>query len=375
MEDTEIAAKPDRVKVKNVVVGVRHDLTRTTFAVLFMVGLIAACFWIVRPFIPALLWATMIVVATWSLMLRVQAGLWNRRWLAVILMMAALVLAFVIPFTLAITTLVNNADEIAGWVRTFSNAQLPVLPHWIESLPLMGPKIATAWSEITSTGPGALASKLEPYARNVVSWFVSEVGSFGIMALQFLLTLVIAAILYTYGESAASGVRQFSRRVGGTRGEEAVQLAGQAIRGVAFGVVVTAIVQSIFGGIGLAVAGVPFAGLLTALMFVLAVAQIGAAPIIFGAAAWTYWEGGTGWAIALVVWAIIVGSLDNVLRPVLIRRGGDLPILLVFAGVIGGLVTFGLVGIFVGPLVLAVAYRLVEAWVREGGLTSEEQDP
>lgn len=363
--DIEIAAKPHRDEPEGVVGGVRHDLTRTTFAVLFMVGLIAACFWIVRPFIPAFLWATMIVVATWPLMVEVQAGLWNRRWLAVIIMMAALVLAFVVPFTLAISTLVSHADEIGGWVRALREAQLPVLPAWLANLPVAGPKIAVAWADLVATGPDALATRLEPYARNMVTWFVSQVGSFGVMTLQFLLTLVIAAILYTYGESAAAGVRHFSRRVGGPRGVEAVQLAGQAIRGVAFGVVVTAIVQSIFGGIGLAVAGVPFAGLLTALMFVLAVAQIGAAPILFAAAAWTYWQDSTGWAIALVVWAIVVGSLDNVLRPVLIRRGGDLPILLVFSGVIGGLVTFGLVGIFVGPLVLAVAYRLVEAWVRE----------
>ena len=150
------------------------------------------------------------------------------------------------------------------------------------------------------------------------------------------------------------------------RGDEVVTLAGQAIRGVAFGVVVTALAQSLLGGIGLAAAGVPFVSLLTALMFILALAQIGAVPILVCAIAWLWWDGSTGWAIGLGIWSIIVGSMDNVLRPFLIKRGGDLPLLLVFAGVIGGLVTLGLVGIFVGPLVLAVSYRLVEAWVREG---------
>jgi predicted PurR-regulated permease PerM len=124
-------------------------------------------------------------------------------------------------------------------------------------------------------------------------------------------------------------------------------------------------VQSIMGGIGLAIAGVPFVGVLTALMFILAVAQIGAGPILFAVVAWMYWDGATGWATGLLVWSIIVSSMDNVLRPILIRRGGDLPLLLVFAGVIGGLVAFGLVGIFVGPLVLAVSYRLLQAWVAE----------
>jgi predicted PurR-regulated permease PerM len=348
-----------------VLVDVRRDLTRTTFAVLFMVGLIGACFWIVRPFIPALIWGTMIVVATWSLMLRTQEKLWNRRWLAVIAMTTVLVLAFVIPFSLAIATLVQNADQIGGWVKSLRQAQLPQLPAWIQGLPIAGPKIAAVWNEAVTSGPDALTERLEPYARGIVGWFVLEVGSFGIVALQFLLTLIIAAVLYAYGETAAAGVRLFFRRIGGERGDEVVELAGQAIRGVAFGVVVTAFVQSVMGGLGLFAAGVPFVGLLTALMFVLALAQIGAVPILVCAVAWLWWDGSTGWAIGLAVWSLVVGSLDNVLRPILIRRGGHLPLLLVFAGVIGGLVAFGLVGIFVGPLVLAVSYRLLQAWVSE----------
>jgi predicted PurR-regulated permease PerM len=282
-------------------------------------------------------------------------------------MTAALLLAFVVPFTLAITTLVDNADEIASWVRSISKAQLPALPAWIKSVPLAGAKIDAAYSEIATYGPEELTARVEPYAKMVAAWFVSEVGNVGLMALTFLLTLIISAILYANGEGAVLALRMFFRRIAGARGEEVVELSGQAIRGVAFGVVVTALVQSIMGGIGLAIAGIPLVGLLTAIMFVLAVAQIGAAPIIFAAAAWSWWQGDTGWAIGLTVWAIIVGSMDNILRPILIRRGGHLPLLLVFSGVIGGLVAFGLVGIFVGPLVLAVAYRLVEAWVSEAG--------
>jgi predicted PurR-regulated permease PerM len=348
----------------------RLDLARTTLGVLFIVGLIGACFWIVRPFVPAIIWSTMIVVATWSLMLRVQARVWHRRWIAVTVMMAGLVLTFVIPFSLAIGTIVQNADEIVGWARTLSKADLPALPAWIANLPFAGPKIAAAWAEIATTGPGAVTARLEPYARAIATWFVLEAGSFGLIALQFLLTLIISAVLYLYGESAVAGVRLFFRRIAGARGDEVVELAGQAIRGVAFGVVVTALVQSVLGGIGLAIVGFRFVALLTALMFILAVAQIGAAPILFCAVAWMYWQGDTAWATALLVWTLIVASMDNVLRPFLINRGGKLPLLLVFAGVIGGLVAFGLVGIFVGPLVLAVSYRLLEAWVREGVTTA-----
>jgi predicted PurR-regulated permease PerM len=345
---------------------VRADLARTTFAVLFIVGLIAACFWILRPFIAATIWASMIVVATWSLMLEVQAHLWGRRWLAVTAMMGGLVLTFVVPLSLAIATIVENADEIASWARSVSKAPLPQLPAWIAGLPLVGPRAASAWTDLIAAGPDALAHRVEPYARAIAAWFVRELGNFGLIALQFILTLIMSVVLYLYGERVVAGVKLFFRRVAGARGEEVVELSGQAIRGVAFGVVITALVQSILGGIGLAVVGIPFAGLLTAVMFVFALAQVGAAPVLFIAVGWMYWDGQTAWATGLLVWSIFVSSMDNVLRPILIRRGGRLPLLLVFAGVIGGLVAFGLIGIFVGPLVLAVGYRLLEAWVLEG---------
>ena len=137
------------------------------------------------------------------------------------------------------------------------------------------------------------------------------------------------------------------------------------MRAVALGVVVTAIVQSLAGGLGLLVAGIPFAGVLTALMFVLAVAQIGVVPVLACAVAWLYWSDATVAATALLVWTVIVGTLDNVLRPILIRQSADLPLLLIFAGVIGGLIGFGLIGIFVGPVVLAVAYTLLEDWMND----------
>jgi predicted PurR-regulated permease PerM len=146
-----------------------------------------------------------------------------------------------------------------------------------------------------------------------------------------------------------------------------VSLAGAAIRGVALGVVVTALVQAVLGGIGLFVTGIPFAAVLMALMFLLCIAQIGPLLVLVPAVAWLFWSGATTLGVVLLVWTVVVGTLDNVLRPWLIKKGADLPLLLIFAGVIGGLLAFGLVGIFVGPVVLAVTYTLLEAWVGEGG--------
>jgi predicted PurR-regulated permease PerM len=176
--------------------------------------------------------------------------------------------------------------------------------------------------------------------------------------------VVAAAVLYAYGEDFADWAFRFGARLGGERGEGAVRLAGQAIRGVARGVVVTALVQALVGGIGLWIAGVPFAALLTALMFLLAVAQIGAVPVLILAVIWLFWSGAPGWGVFLIVVTVIAGTLDNVLRPLLIKQGAaELPLLLIFIGVIGGLISLGLIGIFIGPLVLAVAHTLLRAWL------------
>ena len=343
----------------------RRDLTRTVFAVLIIGGLIAASLWIVRPFLAATIWATMIVVTTWPVLRTLQVRLWGKRWLAATVMTAALLLIFVIPLSAAIGTIVANAGEIVDWANRFSDVKLPRPPEFVEKIPIIGEKTANLWREYADKGSEELAEIVRPYASRVGSWFVAEVGNFGLVTLQFLLTVVISAILYMTGEDAARWVRRFGRRLAGERGDQVVRLAGQAIRGVALGVVVTAFVQSVLGGIGLAIAGVPFAAVLTAVMFMLALAQIGAVPVLLGGLAWLWWKDHTGWFVALLIWTIVVGSLDNILRPVLIKKGADLPLLLIFAGVIGGLFAFGLLGLFVGPVLLAVSYTLLDAWVAE----------
>jgi predicted PurR-regulated permease PerM len=215
----------------------------------------------------------------------------------------------------------------------------------------------------------------------MVLWLASQAGGLGRLLLHFLLTVVITAILYATGETAARGVRRFAHRLAGDRGEESVVLAGQAIRAVALGVVVTALVQSAAAGIGLLVVGFPYAAVLTAIIFMLCVAQLGPILVLAPAVGWLYWSGHTGWGTVLLIWTVLVGGLDNVLRPILIRRGADLPLLLIFAGVIGGLVSFGVIGLFVGPVILAVTYRLLESWIADverqpgGGAERESRTP
>ena len=343
----------------------RSDLTRTTLAVLFVAGLIAACFWILRPFLPALIWATTLVVATWPVMLRVQHRLWNRRGLAVAIMTLALLLVFVVPFWLAITTIIDNFDRVVEWGTSLKSFKLPPPPEWLATIPLFGERTAQFWESIAASGVEPLVARAAPYAGDAASWFVAALGGLGIVFVQFLLTIAIAATLYAGGERAAGIAQRFGYRLAGERGEQSVRLAGQAIRSVALGVVVTAVLQSVLGGIGIALAGVPFAAVLTAFMFMLCIAQLGPLPVLVPVVIWLYWSGASGWGTFVLVWTIIVGSLDSVLRPLLISKGAHLPLVLLLAGVIGGLIAFGLVGIFLGPVVLAVGYTLLQSWMAE----------
>ena len=343
----------------------RQDLARVTMAVLAIGILIAGTAWVLRPFLLALLWAAMIAVSTWPVLLGVQRRLGGKRGPAVAVMVALLLLLVVVPLYLAIATIVENAVRIVDLAKSASTLTLPDPPGWLTGLPLVGPRLEAAWRALAERGPDSLWAQLAPYGRDVARWLVSHAGSFGGTVVQLLLTVLIAGILYAGGETAAAGVRRFFRRLAGERGENAVALAGKAIRAVALGVVVTAVAQSALTGIGLAVAGVPHAGLLAAVALVLCIAQVGPLLVLAPSVIWLYATGSTTWGTVLLVWSIGVLVLDNVMRPILIKKGADLPLLLILAGVIGGLISFGVVGLFIGPAVLAVAYTLVGSWVAE----------
>jgi predicted PurR-regulated permease PerM len=351
-----------------------QDLARTTLQLLALGSLIVSCFWIVRPFLVASTWGTMIAVATWPLLLRAQAWLGGRRSLAVAVMTIALLLILLVPFYFGVTAIVENARQLADWSTSLATLTMPQLPAWVADLPLIGSRLAARWRQLAAASPEEMSAHLSPFARGAVLWFVGQVGNLGLLLIQFLLTVVVVAILYSNGETVTRGAERFARRLAGSQGENAVHLAARAIRAVALGVIVTAILQTTFTGIGLAVAGVPFATILTALVFMLSVAQVGPGLVLIPTTIWVYARSGAVWGTGFLAWAVFCGTFDNFLRPLLIRRGADLPLLLIFAGVIGGLIAFGVIGLFIGPVVLAVAYTLLVEWVTQGG-PYDEQEP
>lgn len=342
-----------------------RDIAGTTLQLLALAALIASVFWIMRPFLVVSAWATTIAIATWPILLRVEAGVGGRRSLAVAVMTAGLLLVLVVPFYLGVAAIVEGARQMADWSKSLATLAVAEPPTWVGSIPVVGSRLVARWHQLAAGGPEAAAARLAPFARQAVLWFAGQVGSLGLLLGQVLLTVVVVGILYSKGEAAAGGVRRFARRLAGTRGDEAVELAARAVSAVAEGIVVTAVLQTVLVGIGFVAIGVPFATVLIAVVFVLAVAQIGPAPVLIPVVVWVYSRLGTLWGTGFLAWAILCSTLDNVLRPMLIKRGADLPLLLIFAGVLGGLVSFGAIGLFIGPVVLAVAYTLLADWVSD----------
>ncbi len=348
----------------------RRDLTQILLSLICIGALVVAAFWIVRPFVAATIWATTIVVVTWPLMLRIEARLWKSRWLAITALMVLLLIVFLVPLALLIGTIVSNDDEITAAWHSLILFRMPAAPDWVANVPVIGGWLSKTWEDVAASGTADLWSRVAPYAGSVTAWLVARAGGVGFLIVQYLITLILAAFIFANGEEAAFAAKRFGHRLGGKDGEDLVLLAGQATRAVAIGVGVTALVQSLLGGIGLAVAGVPFALLLTALLFVLCIAQIGMLPVLIPAVIWVYWTGHPVLGTVLLVWSLIASLIDNVLRPLLVRRSADVPLLLIFVGVIGGLIAFGLLGIVVGPVVLAVAYTVLNTWMRHEPATA-----
>lgn len=351
------------------------DIARILLVIAILAGLTVGSLYILRPFLPGLVWASTIVVATWPMLLAIQRRCGGRRWIATMAMLFLLLFVIILPLYQVIATLAEHGGAIMDAVQRLPQYTLLAPPEWVRSIPLAGSRIAQEWQSLSDAGAGGLLARLEPYVTEAARWLLGHAAIVGAFAVHMLVTVVIAGILYTNGDSAAGFVLRFFHRLAGQRGMSAVRLAGLAIRAVALGIVVTAVVQSALGGIGLWIAGVPAAGILTALMVMLCLAQLGPFLPMLGGVIWLFQNDMKVAAGILLVWAVLVAMLDNLLRPLLIKRGVNLSMLLILAGVLGGLFAFGIVGLFIGPVILAVTQTLLKAWINEAPMPAAVDKP
>lgn len=343
--------------------GRSQDVIRLIAVVLSVASIAAVSIWIMAPFLPAIAWAATIALATWPLLLRLQGWLGGKRWAASAVLTTLLVVCFFGPLLLVFEGLFDYADDAAVLAKDLAANGLPAAPAWLARIPVAGSRLADYWNGLAQLDPAGLRDRLEPALKAVSTWLLGSAGSLLRLVLQVILTIVVTSLLYASGEKAAAGVRAFAHRIGGDAGESLAVLAGGSARAVALGVVVTAVLQALLTGIALALAGVPGAGLLGGAALVLCLAQVGPLIILAAAVGWLYWQGHTTAATALLVASVGLVSMDNILKPILITRGANLPLLLVFVGVVGGMFAFGLIGIFIGPVVLAAGWTLVSNWV------------
>jgi predicted PurR-regulated permease PerM len=341
------------------------DIARILLIIVILSLLMFGSLYIVRPFLPALIWATMIVVATWPVMIGIEKRVGGRRWIAVTVMLVGLLVVIVLPLYGAVPTIAEHGGDITDQAEALQNYTLPRPPRWLHEVPLAGERSALEWQRLSDAGRGDILAQVQPYAIVATKWLFSPAGAVGMLAIHLVLTVVIAGILYTQGEAVANRMVRFATRIAAERGAAAVRLSALSIRAVALGIVVTAAVQAGLGGLGLYVAGVPGAGMLTVLILILCLAQIGPALPLIGAVVWLFYHDEHIATIVLAVWTLLIMMLDKVLRPLLIKRGVDLSLLLILTGVLGGVIAFGIVGLFIGPMILAVTFTLLQAQIDE----------
>ena len=339
---------------------------RTALRLLIIGSLLLAVLYILRPFLPSMLWSAFIVITVWPGLAWLQSRFrWNRA--ACALLLAGLLVGFVIgPLLAGIFALAEHGETLFLDTKAAVEKIPDEPPTWVGELPVVGSRLAQTWRD-TASGDAGLRARLGPAVQAGGRWLLSQVGAIGGLFLQFLLVVVFTLVFYLNGETLDALSQRLADRIGGERALQARDQARQAIRAVALGVVLTALLQAGLALIGLLIAGVPLATLVAFVCFLLAIAQFGAALPLLAVAGWLYWgQGEAGWAAFMAVWGlIVVGGVDNIIRPLLITRGMSMPLTLVFLGVIGGLIAYGLIGVFLGPTLVAIAYTLLLAWLAE----------
>lgn len=323
--------------------------------------LLVGCLLVMAPFISAILWSVVLCFSSWPLYRRLVRWMRNRRTLAALLMSLAMVLVVLLPFVVVGYTLADNVQELTAATRKWIDAGPPAPPAWLNKVPLVGQQATEYWQEFTHDSAGVvkeLKRFIEP-----VSQALLKVGiALGHGVLQLALSILVAFFLFRDGLAAADWLNAAVVRIGGERGRHLLTVAGNTVRGVVYGILGTALVQAVTAGVGFFIAGVPAAGLLALLTFFLSVVPVGPPLVWIPAAIWLFNQGETGWGIFMLIWGFGVSSVDNVVKPWLISQGSNMPFILIFFGVLGGAIAFGFIGVFLGPTLLAVGFRLVREW-------------
>jgi len=341
----------------------RRRLERIISGIILLI-LLGGCLLVLRPFLSALVWAAVLCFTTWPIYKRVLWLVRGHRTLAAFLMALAMVVVVLLPFGMIAAAVGDNVRDLTAAAKGWIDTGLPGPPDWLGTIPLFGHRAVEHWQTLAADRAQLIEESrrlIEPLSALLL--VIGKVLISGLVALA--LSILIAVFFFRDGESIAHNLSTVVDRVAGERGQRLLDLAGATVRGVVYGILGTALVQAVMAGIGFVIAGVPGAGMLALLTFFLSVVPVGPPLIWAPAMLWLFHEGSTGWALFMLVWGIGVSSIDNVVKPWLISHGSDMPFILILFGVLGGALAFGFIGVFLGPTLLAVVYRLISEWAVE----------
>jgi predicted PurR-regulated permease PerM len=334
----------------------------TMLGLALLLLLAIGCLVVLRPFLSALLWAIILTFSTWPLYQRLLRGVNGRVTLAASLMTLIVAAVLVVPLAVLGLTLAEHVASVFEVLRLLLQEGLPTPPQWVATLPLVGAEIQAYWVSLAHDGSAVVAA-IEPYLGEARNWALRSGASLGSAAIELALSVLACFFFYRDGRNAGVQVSTSMKRLAGGRAERLLEVAGTTTKGVVYGIMGTAIAQGALAAIGFAIAGVPGALLLGFVTFIFSLIPGGPPFVWIPATIWLFYTGQPGWGIFLAIWGFFgISGIDNVVRPYLISRESRLPFLLVLLGVIGGVLAFGFVGIFLGPILLAVGFTLLKEW-------------
>ncbi len=323
-------------------------------------AIVIGCGLVLWPFMQDILWAAILCFTTWPLMELMLKWFKGRKTLAAVLMTVVLMLVLFIPFFVIGLTFVDSINSILQWIDTRQQQGLPPPPGWIEHIPIAGQKLNELWTGLAENRE-AFIDRVRPWIRSGGMWLLKHSLNFGQGIFHLAISLLVAFLLYRDGQGIAGRLREWFQQISGDYAHHLIDVVKTTVQKVVYGAIGAGLMQAIVAGIGFVIADVPSAMLLILFVFFLSFVPAGPPLIWVGAAIWLFEQNRVGWGIFMLAYGLFaISSVDNLIKPYIISRGSKLPFIIMVIGVLGGIMAFGFIGVFLGPTLLAVGYSLTQ---------------
>ncbi len=344
----------------------------TTLKIGMLFLLLFWIFQIISPFLYPVIWGIIIAVATSGNYQKLSAMVGGRQKLAAVIIVIIMLAVMIVPVVILTDSMATGITTIADEAKQ-GTLKIPPPPDNVAGWPLIGESMHAIWLK-SSINIEAVLKQFSPQLKVMGSWLLSTAAGAGFGILQFVLSIIIAGILLAYSTASKKSINLFSRRLAGKSGARFVKIAAKTVNGVTRGVLGVAVIQGILAGLGFLVAGIPGAGLWAFLAMFFAIIQLGILPVTIPAVLYIFSVAEPVTAVLFLIWNILISTVDNVLKPLLMGKGAAVPIPIIFLGSIGGFMTSGILGLFTGAIILSIGYSLYMTWVEQDDDTNRAEE-